>query len=492
MSLLNNATGLYVGAWVDPATNVVHYLRDTSGAHIGAMGPTGSGKLLSWLMPNLLSCLDSMFIYDPKGELWQLTAGWRRSIGQNVLRYKPGDAQFSCGFNFLDEIRLTTDYEVADAQNLAVMLIDQDGKGFGEGNAGHFNRAAFGFLSGLILHVMHTARRHGETTSLPAIAVLLSSPKVDPLMLCRQMAASPYGAMINAAGVDQLKRDSKERDAVLSSTKTHLSLFLDPVIARNCSHSSFHFSDLMDHRKPTSLYLEVPGTDTVRLRPITRMFITLMVYRLLGVDLLFDAEQRPVLAHKRRMVLLLEEFPDLGKLALFEKALAIMRGAGMTAFLVMQDKEQLMKEYGEHQTILANLQLIAAFAPNEIKTAEWLSKELGPMTVNLEQYTASGKPNAWPKNLSHSFSSFSHPLMTPAQIRRMKTAKKNGTRIIEAGEMLILPTGERPIFGRQILFFEDDVFVQRAKLPPPDFSDNLVAARAFTMPPRETAIANVD
>ncbi len=479
MSLLGNPTGLYVGAWVDPDTKVVHYLRENNGAHIGAIGPTGSGKLLCWLMPNLLSWTDSAFIYDPKGELWQLTAGWRKSIGHNLLRWKPGDPIESCGFNFLDEIRLNTEFEVADAQNLTVMLIDQDGKGFGEGNAGHFNRAAFGFLTGLILHAMHVADDKGETTSLPEIAVLLSSPTVDPLKLCKQMSDSKYGAMIKAAGVDQIKRDSKERDAVLSSTKTHLSLFLDPIIARNCSYSSFRLSDLMDHHKPTSLYLEVPGTDAVRLRPLTRMFITMMTYRLIGVNLLFDDDQRPVLAHKRRLVLFMEEFPDLGKLALFEKALAIMRGAGLTAFIVMQDKEQLMKEYGERQTVMANLHLIAAFAPNEIKTAKWLSEELGPMTVNLEQFSTSGKPLTWMKNLSHSFSSFSQPLLTPAQIKRMKSAKKVGKRVVGAGEMLILPTGERPIFGRQILFFEDPVFAARAQILPPAFSDNLEATRWF-------------
>ncbi|WP_410969151.1 type IV secretory system conjugative DNA transfer family protein, partial [Salmonella sp. SAL04284] len=89
--------------------------------------------------------------YDPKGELWQLTAGWRKSIGQNVIRWEPGHPDASCGFNFLDAVRLGTEFEVADAQNIAVMLIDQDGTGFDS----HWDRTAFGFLTGVILHAMY-------------------------------------------------------------------------------------------------------------------------------------------------------------------------------------------------------------------------------------------------------------------------------------------------------------------------------------------------
>lgn len=475
MNLLDNTDGIYIGAWENPKTGVVHYLRDKSGAHIAGIAPTRSGKGLGWVLPNLLSCVDSMFIYDPKGELWQLTAGWHRAVGHNILRWQPAHPTDSCGFNFLDEIRLGTDYEVADSQNIAHLIVDPDGAGF----SNHWDKAAFGFLTGLLLHCTHTARDAGTRASLPTVAQLLSSPKLKPLALCQAMARSKYGAAINAAGVDQIERDEKERGAVLSTVKTYLSLFLDPIIARNCDQSSFRIADLMDHDRPTILYVVVSGIDNARVRPLVRLLITMMLNQTVGVPIKFDDQQQPVRAHKHKMLLMMEEFPDLRKMKMFEQAMAVMAGAGLTAFLIMQDREQLLGAYGQHQTIMANVHLVGAYAPNEIKTADWLSHELGNKTVSLEQYSESGKRGGWLSNISHSFHSFGHPLLTSDEVKRLPGAVKDGSKVIQAGQMLILPTGQRPILGRQILYFQDEIFLARSRLLPPAKGDDLELIRQF-------------
>ena len=476
--LLMKDDGIYVGAWQDPKSGTIHYLRDNTGKHIAGIAPTRSGKGLGWVLPNLLSWPHSAFIYDPKGELWQLTAGWRKSIGQNILRWEPGDPDFSCGFNFLNEVRLSTSHEVADAQNIATMLIDPDGSGFDN----HWDRAAYGFLTGYILHCLYVARESGSKTSLPIIAALLSSPKVTPAQLCQSMATSRYGAAIVAAGVDQMARDERERGAVLSTVKTYLSLFLDPVIAKNTTQSSFRIVDLMDHDNPTSLYVMVPGADSVRLRPLVRLLITMVLNHLVSVPVAFDAHQQPMQTHRHRMLLMMEEFPTLRRLRMFETAMAVMAGSGLTAFLVMQDREQLLGAYGQHQTIMANIHIIAAYAPNEGKTADWLSHELGNQTVNLEQFSASGKRGAWRlTHLSQSYSPISRPLLTSDEIKRLRGPTMIGSRVTEAGQMIILPTGERPILGRQILYFEDPIIAPRSRLLPPACGDDLELKRLFKL-----------
>jgi type IV secretion system protein VirD4 len=480
MNLLDNNEGVYIGAWENPKTGVVHYLRDTSGAHIAGIAPTRSGKGLGWVLPNALSCVDSMFIYDPKGELWQLTAGWRKSIGHNVIRWQPAHPTDSCGFNFLEEIRLGTDYEVADSQNIAHLIVDPDGAGFST----HWDKAAFGFLTGFLLHCAHVAQDAGTVASLPTAAQLLSSPKLKPLALCQAMAASKYGAAINAAGVDQLERDIKEAGAVLSTVKTYLLLFMDPIIARNCDQSSFRIADLMDHNQPTTLYIVVSSIDSARVRPLVRLLITMVLNQTVGVPIKFSDEQQPVRAHKHKMLLMMEEFPELRKMKMFEQAMAVMAGAGLTAFLIMQDREQLLGAYGQHQTIMANVHLIGAYAPNEIKTADWLQHELGNKTVSLEQYSESGKRGGWLSNISHSFHSFGHPLLTSDEIKRLPGVVKNGSKVVRAGKMLILATGQYPILGRQILYFEDAVWNARSRLLPPAASDNLELIRQFRVATR--------
>lgn len=481
MGLLGNETGLYVGSFEDPKTGRVHYLRDTSGAHIAGIAPTRSGKGLGLVLPNLLSWLESLFVYDPKGELWQLTAGWRKSIGQNVIRWEPGHPDASCGFNFLDDVRLGTEFEVSDAQNIAVMMIDQDGSGFDD----HWDRTAFGFLTGVILHAMYAARNAGITASLPSVAALLSSPKLDPLDLCKAMALNKHlngetHPAIAAAGVDQIKRDERERGAVLSTVKTYLSLFLDPIVARNCDHSSFRIEDLADQERSTSLYVVVTGSDSVRLKPLVRLMTTMVLNRLISAPVAFDADVRPLPRHKHKVLMMMDEFPSLGRLQVLESALAIMAGAGLIAYLIMQDREQLLsdKAYGPHQTVLSNCHIISAYAPNEGRTADWLSHELGNRTVNLEQLSESGQRGGMLSQVSRSYSPMARALLTPDEVKRLPGPIKRGTRIVRPGKMLILPTGKRPILGRQILYFEDETFDARSRIPPP-YTDELVRVSQF-------------
>ena len=107
-----------------------HYLRHNGPEHVLCYAPTRSGKGVGLVVPTLLSWGESAVVTDLKGELWALTAGWRQQHAKNrVLRFEPAAANGSVCWNPLDEIRLGTEHEVADVQNLATLIVDPDGKG---------------------------------------------------------------------------------------------------------------------------------------------------------------------------------------------------------------------------------------------------------------------------------------------------------------------------------------------------------------------------
>jgi type IV secretion system protein VirD4 len=115
------------------------------------------------------------------------------------------------------------------------------------------------------------------------------------------------------------------------------------------------------------------------------------------------------------------------------------------------------------------LHIRAAFAPNNLETAEWLSKMTGTTTLVKEHISTSGRRfGAVLQNVSRDFQEQSRPLMTPDEIMRLKAPLK-GTdgQILEPGEMLVFATGFGPIRGTQSLYFLDRVFLERSKLPPP-------------------------
>ncbi len=106
--LLGNAEGVYVGAWKDDKGQL-HYLRDNGPAHVLCFAPTRSGKGVGLVLPTLLSWKHSTVVSDLKGELWQLTSGWRREYAGNVvLRFEPGSSESCARWNPLDEVRLGT------------------------------------------------------------------------------------------------------------------------------------------------------------------------------------------------------------------------------------------------------------------------------------------------------------------------------------------------------------------------------------------------
>jgi type IV secretion system protein VirD4 len=123
------ATGVYVGGWQDKDGNFF-YLRHSGPEHVLTYAPTRSGKGVGLVVPTLLSWGASSVITDLKGELWALTAGWRQKHAKNkVLRFEPASSSGGVCWNPLDEIRVGTEAEVGDVQNLATLIVDPDGKG---------------------------------------------------------------------------------------------------------------------------------------------------------------------------------------------------------------------------------------------------------------------------------------------------------------------------------------------------------------------------
>lgn len=458
--------GVYVGGWRD-GRGRLHYLRHDGPEHVAAIAPTRSGKGVGLVLPTLLSWPASCVVYDEKAELWSLTAGWRsREAGATALRWQPGSVSGSARFNFLDEVRLNTPYEVADAQNIAIMLCDPQGRGLKD----HWEKTAYSLLTGLILHVLYGARATGGSASLADVAYALSDPTREPEDLYAAMVANRHmdgerHAVVAATGRDMLNRVDRERSGVHSTAVTCLEVFRDPLIAQNTSRSDFRIADLMNHAQPVSLYLVTPGDDKLRLRPLVRLLLTMIMRRLTGGELA-AADGKP--PHRHRLLLMLDEFPSLGQMEVIEDALAKCAGYGIKVVLIMQDREQLLKAYGLHESVLSNCHLRVVYAPNKIETARWVSEMAGTATIVKEEISESGPRLGALRTVNRSYRDISRPLITADEVMRLKAPVKDAAgRISEPGDMLIFPAGMPPIRGTQILYFGDPVFSRRARIPPP-------------------------
>lgn len=473
------STGVYVGGWMD-AKKRLHYLRHNGPEHIAAIAPTRSGKGVGLVVPTLLTWPHSVVVNDMKAELWNLTAGYRKhELGGTVLKFDPASERGSCAFNPLDEVRLGVT-EVGDVQNLANIIVDPDGKGLVD----HWAKTAHAFLTGLILHLIYQT---GKKASLSDVAYAISDPTrpIDALyqeMVENQHSSQTARQVVASAGQDMLNRPEQERGSVLSSAQAFLTIYRDPLVARNISRSDFSIHDLMHQKHPVSLYLVVRPADKDRLKPLMRLILNQIVRVLTRDEQKFEGGQ-PAKSYEQRLLLMLDEFPTFGRLEVFQEALAFIAGYGMKAYLIMQDIAQLQAAYGQNESILANCHVRVAYAPNNVLTAEWLSKLLGQATVVKEDYTSSGKRSSGMLGqVSRSFHSLGRPLMTPDEVMRLKAPRKDRLGNIQnAGEMLIFAAGHAPIKGTQILYFRDPWFKEAAKIAPPKQSDTILEAKQIRL-----------
>ena len=459
--------GVFVGAYPDPK-NPKHdiYLRHNGPEHVLAFAPTRSGKGVGLVLPTLLDWRESALVHDPKGECWALTSGFRsEKLGQRVFNFdvvNPNTSEVHA-FNPLSEVRVGTTHEVADAQNIATILVDPEGKGLKD----HWDKTAQALTSALILHICRKSVQEDQMPTFSALAKAVSNPEASGIDdLFNEMKQATYydgqaHPMVAEEAQVMLNKEEKEKTSVLSTVVSNLGLFRDPAVIANTSRSDWKVNDLMNGEKPATCYLVVRPSDADRIRPLIRLICTQIV-RSLTEKMRYEGG-RAFGNYKHRLLLLLDEFTALRKMDVVQQALAYMAGYGIKAYLIVQDIEQLKAVYGREETVISNCHVRIAFAPNKIETAKTISEMAGTKTVVYKQADFGKKSDG-----GH-WSETSRPLITPEEAMRLRGAQKDSKgNIVQAGDLLVFVAGFRPIYGRQVLYFRDKRLNERSRMLPPD------------------------
>src|ERR1700754_3225594 len=127
-----------------------------------------------------------------------------------------------------------------------------------------------------------------------------------------------------------------------------LGLYRDPTVAAVTSRCDWRIADLVEGKQPVSLYLVVPPSDISRTKPLIRLVLNQIGRRL--TEQLHAATD----GRRHKLLMMLDEFPALGRLDFFETSLAFMAGYGVRAFLIAQSLNQIENAYGEYNSILDN------------------------------------------------------------------------------------------------------------------------------------------
>ena len=424
-------------------------------AHTLVVGGTRSGKGAGHVIPSVLAYPGSLFVYDRKGEIYTITADHRKRFS-HVVRFEPTDPR-TARWNPLMEIRKGP-FEVADTQNLVAILADPIGAK--NANFDFWDKEAMAFMVGLILHVLYSAPDASKT--LAHVRQLLG----DIATTLDDMASTQHSHRADLRNADGFARDAdgelipqvhpevklgaqafdsmsaNVRAGVLSTARSLLSLFADPLVAYATSASDFKLSDLVCSENPVSFYLVTPMAHADRLAFLVRLMVRMTLGALME-NLNHDNQGR---AKRHRMLMVLDEFPKLGKLPFLQGAFGEMAGYGVSGMLVCQSFSDIFEAYGERTSFSDNIEITACFATSMPKN-------------QLEIVQRAGKA----RELREGFSDPSTLLGSGHRTRSLSERREyilseEDVRALPADQQFLFVQNSKPIVAKKIRYFAEPHF----------------------------------
>jgi type IV secretion system protein VirD4 len=366
--------------------------RYSSDRHVLTIGPNGSGKTRKLLMPNLLRLLDwSCVVIDPKGELAAHTAVRRAAQpGHKVVVIDPfgvvktnyprlfakhRDLLKSHGANPLAALDPENPSFIDDAKALSVALIRTD-----QSREAYWPMAAQALVKGLLMVLRVKYRAKASLEHLRDILGVTPSGLAHFNATSIEELGEKFPAI--AASLSEFTGytpEDREVSAIRRTAKVQTDWLDSPAMKKDLQGPAIDFAAIKE--RPTTIYLVLPperlATHAVWLR--------LMVTSIL-LPLLRSVEAAPV-----PVLLMLDEFAQLGHMEVIQDNYALMRGFGVKLWTIWQDLNQAKRLYKEQwETFISNAGIVQTFAPQDLTTREYLSKLSGERIIWHSKTSTSG------------------------------------------------------------------------------------------------------
>ena len=514
MSLVLNLPKNLVTRKVHVAPVVCHSGRTNT----WMIAPTRTGKGVSTVIPTCLSYgvpywgtdsktgkkavkgRGSMVIFDPKGENWEASAGYRSRFS-TCIPFRPLDPDGDTAhYNPIHEIPDSPSEAFSWADMIAEIFFGaENAKATSDGATQYFNNTARDIFAGVVMHVRFCRYIAWKDKNLSTVLDIFSQASSDDNKGDDEESGGPGSAMLaqmreEGVHVDDSGHESplihelivkaanrsetqtpKERASTYSTVFSKISLFQDPLLKNATAYSDFSVDDFIDGKNGISLYLIVPYNHIKRISPVFRMIITFMIKK-------FSSGTTNANAVKLKIpcLFLLDEFPVLGYFPDIALNAGILAGYGVTFFIVSQSLNQIVDVYGENHPFLDHCKTIILFAPGNIKDARQFSETIGNRSVLLDNISSSGtKWQVGFSNISRSSQETQTSLVNPDELMKMDFSRC----IVFNGQM-------PPYKGKKVVYYEDPRFKDKAFRKVPEMNE--ISARLKKLPSHKRKHLNVE
>ena len=493
--------------------NIRRLMRGKTDTHYAVIAPTGAGKGVGIVNATLLGgWRESCLVTDLKGELWDITSKYRQDVlGQMVMKFNPTVLhRQNVRWNPISEIRWGTEHEMKDVSNLAEVLVPR-----GKGDPFWVNSAKR-LLSAVIIYLKYHDMKHprpvekeGDSpyheTSLKdvltffagmvvedpnnikesekkriksfqeSLSYIIEHEKMLPISIPIKNSDGTYE--MHNIGPDEIDFISPRVSAnsiypnihptvlttfleykdlayntfsgIVTSITTPLAPYAEPILAHNTSTCDFHVTDLIRSDKAATLYIVLPLEDQTRVAPLFNLLVDMMMKKATA-----DGNN----ANKHKILLLLDECANFGKIESLQTMITAVRSYGIQLMMIFQGRSDIERVYGKENSILNNCSYHIYLKPQEIADLKFLSERIGKTTVENIQDTKRGLSLFTD---SRTAINTGRDLVTPTEVGLLN-------------RQITLINGKKPIKTPYHLYFYDPMFLERegaadtsSKIPDP-------------------------
>ncbi|RRS01175.1 type IV secretory system conjugative DNA transfer family protein [Aquabacterium soli] len=432
--------GLILGKFGDK------YLMMNEAKFVMLVAPTRSGKGVGTIIPNLLNWNQSVIVVDIKGENFDATSGFRAKHGQEVYKFAPYDENFEThGSNPLTYVNRDPRFVVGELQSIGYMLYPKR-----DGDGQFWNDAARNLFVAVSLYCLESGYQFtiGE--------VLRRSngggrPK-DFWQGVVDSGVAATGQALSKHCLDALSQFVSNSDntltSILSTFSAPLGAFANPAVDAATSRDDFDLRDI--RRRKMTIYVVIPPNRLAEASLLINLFFSIAIDQ--NTKTLPEKDR----SLKYLALLLLDEFPALGRVDKYVKSIGYIAGYGLRSMMIAQSISQLKDRelYGDEgtRTLATNHMVQIIYAPREQQDAQEYSEILGYYGLNsTSKGTSRGRGSV---TNSENISEQKRALMLPQELREMGPDR-----------VIVMADNCKPIYGDKIKYYADPAFKDRV-LPP--------------------------
>ncbi len=391
------------------------------------VAPTGSGKSSAVGVPNLLRWQGSVVVNDLKGELYQLTQAYRtNTLKQHCYCFAPGGGSGDTHrYNPFAYVRVGQAEYLKDLQFIANILIQKAN-----------NEPAFWPINSRELFVMCALYCFdmGKRCTLSKVHELARREDFLDWLIYESEARHIKEPLFYQYASSFVQCEEKTRGNILKDFHARIELFADPIICEATNDNDFDIRQL--RKQGMSIYLHIPDSEKERLSPIITLFYAQLIALL--SQALPDKQQEP-----KDVLLLLDEFGNMGKIPQLKSGLSFLRSYRIRAIMMVQYLGQIVSVYGQTDAkAFTNCKVKMAFTLNDVDDAQFFAKALGQRTIKVRQRSTSSQQDNYGGSVSHTTQLKDHWLMSPDKLMRLSIDKS-----------IILIEGSYPIHARKKYYF---------------------------------------